>query len=77
MRPADDMSGRAVAGMIFFSETQAQDEKIVAIVETETCIADAIQVATGCTLGTGSFIFKDHGKTAFTFVSKNSDPGTG
>jgi formylmethanofuran dehydrogenase subunit E len=32
-------------------------------------------VITGCTFGKGNFIFKDYGKTAFTFVSRNSGKG--
>lgn len=65
----------AMAGMNFISETRAQDEEIVAIVETDACGTDAIQVITGCTFSKGNFIFKDYGKTAFTFVSRNSGKG--
>nr|WP_320193528.1 FmdE family protein [uncultured Desulfobacter sp.] len=65
----------AMAGMDFISETRAQDEEIVAIVETDACGTDAIQVITGCTFGKGNFIFKNYGKTAFTFVSRNSGKG--
>ena len=65
----------AMAGMEFMAETRALDEEIVAIVETDACGTDAIQVITGCTFGKGNFIFKDYGKTAFTFVSRNSGKG--
>lgn len=65
----------AMAGMDFLSEARALDEEIVAIVETDACGTDAIQVITGCTFGKGNFIFKDYGKTAFTFVSRNSGKG--
>jgi len=65
----------AMAGMDLISETRAPDEEIVAIVETDACGTDAIQVITGCTFGKGNFIFKDYGKTAFTFVSRNSGKG--
>jgi len=65
----------AMAGMDFMSETRARDEELVAIVETDACGTDAIQVITGCTFGKGNFIFKDYGKTAFTFVSRNSGKG--
>nr|WP_321399157.1 FmdE family protein [uncultured Desulfobacter sp.] len=65
----------AMAGMDFMSETRARDEEIVAIVETDACGTDAIQVITGCTFGKGNFIYKDYGKTAFTFVSRNSGKG--
>lgn len=46
------------------------DEELVAIVETDACSADAIQVMTGCTFGKGNFIFLDHGKHAFTLGSR-------
>ncbi len=65
----------AMAGMEFLSEARSQDEEIVAIVETDACGTDAIQVVTGCTFGKGNFIYKDYGKTAFTFFSRNSGNG--
>lgn len=45
---------------------------LVAIVETNACGTDAVQVLTGCTFGKGNFIYKDHGKQAFTFISRRS-----
>ena len=41
--------------------------KIVAVSENDTCSADAVQVVTGCTFGTRTFIHQDHGKNAVTF----------
>ena len=49
---------------------RAGDEELVAIVETDACGADAIQVMTGCTFGKGNFIFKNYGKHAFTLASR-------
>lgn len=46
---------------------RAGDEDVVAVVETDMCGVDAIQVLTGCTFGKGNLIFRDHGKMAFTF----------
>jgi formylmethanofuran dehydrogenase subunit E len=37
--------------------------------------ADAIQVLTGCTFGKGNFIFRDHGKHAFTLAGRKSGRG--
>ena len=51
---------------------RSSDEELLAIVETDSCSIDGIQVITGCTLGKGNLIFKDHGKTAFTFVLRKS-----
>ncbi len=51
---------------------RAQDEELFAIVETDACGADAIQVLTGCTFGKGNFFFRDLGKHAFTVGSRRS-----
>jgi formylmethanofuran dehydrogenase subunit E len=51
---------------------RAEDEELFAIVETDACGADAIQVLTGCTFGKGNFIFRDLGKHAFTVGSRKS-----
>ena len=40
---------------------------LMAEVETSTCSVDAIQFLTGCTLGKGNLVHKDHGKNAYTF----------
>ena len=65
----------AMAGMNRLSASRAEDEEIVAIVETDACCSDAVQVITGCTFGKGNFIYHDYGKTAFTFVSRESGKG--
>jgi formylmethanofuran dehydrogenase subunit E len=39
----------------------------VAVVETDMCGVDAIQVLTGCTFGKGNLLHRDYGKMAFTF----------
>ena len=66
----------AVEGMKYLKEhKRSVDEEIVAITETDACGADAIQVITGCTFGKGNFIYKDYGKTAFTFFSRKTGNG--
>lgn len=62
-------------GMEWLRANRASDEEIVAIVETDACCADAVQVITGCTFGKGNFIYKDHGKMAFTFLNRESGKG--
>jgi len=52
-----------------------QDEDIVAVVETDMCGVDAIQVLTGCTLGKGNLIHRDYGKSAFTFWRRGDGKG--
>lgn len=51
---------------------RAEDEELFAIVETDACGADAVQVLTGCTFGKGNFFFHDLGKHAFTVGSRKS-----
>lgn len=45
----------------------AQDEEVVAAVETDMCAVDAIQFLTGCTFGKGNLVHRDHGKNVYTF----------
>jgi len=54
---------------------KAPDEELVAIVETDACGADAIQVMTGCTFGKGNFLFKNYGKHAFTLLDRGKGKG--
>jgi formylmethanofuran dehydrogenase subunit E len=56
-------------------ENRALDEELVAIVETDACCVDAVQVLTGCTFGKGNFIYKDYGKMAFSFLSRATGRG--
>ncbi|MDO4795208.1 MAG: FmdE family protein [Brachymonas sp.] len=66
----------AKAAMRFLQQQQrAEDEELVAIVETDACSADAVQVLTGCTFGKGNFIYKDHGKMALTLLDRNTGQG--
>ncbi len=54
---------------------KASDEELVAIVETDACGADAIQVMTRCTFGKGNFLFKDYGKHAFSLMDRRKRKG--
>lgn len=65
----------AMAGMEWLSANRSEDEEIVAIVETDACCSDAIQVITGCTFGKGNFIYHDYGKMAFTFFCRETGKG--
>jgi formylmethanofuran dehydrogenase subunit E len=51
---------------------RADDEELLAVVESDSCAVDAVQVMTGCTFGKGNLIFKDYGKQVYTFVSRLS-----
>ena len=65
----------AKAAMAWLAEKRSEDEEVVAIVETDACSADAVQVLTGCTFGKGNFIFRDYGKMALTLLSRKSGRG--
>jgi formylmethanofuran dehydrogenase subunit E len=49
---------------------KSPDEELLAIVETDACGADAIQVMTGCTFGKGNLLFKNYGKHAFSLIDR-------
>jgi formylmethanofuran dehydrogenase subunit E len=48
-------------------------EELVAIVETNNCFSDGVQVVTGCTFGNNALIFRDYGKTAFTLARRSGE----
>lgn len=51
------------------------DEELVGIVETDACGIDAFQYLTGCTLGKGNLVFRDHGKQVFTLLRRADGRG--
>lgn len=53
----------------------SRDEEVVAVVETDMCGVDAIQVLMGCTFGKGNLIHLDYGKNAFTFYRRSDGKG--
>lgn len=55
--------------------TRGVDEELVGIVETDACGVDAFQYLTGCTLGKGNLVFRDHGKQVFTLVRRADGRG--
>ncbi len=65
----------AKLGMKLLKEARAVDEELIAIVETDACCCDAIQILTGCTFGKGNFFYLDYGKMAFTFGSRTTKQG--
>ena len=54
---------------------KAPDEEFLAVVETDACGADAIQVMTGCTFGKGNLLFKNYGKHAFSLLDRRKRKG--
>lgn len=55
--------------------TRAEDEELVAIVETDACGVDGVQVITGCTLGKGNLFFRDYGKQVYTIARREGNKG--
>lgn len=51
---------------------RAEDEELIAIVENDSCAADAVQALAGCTFGKGNLFFRDHGKHVYTFALRPS-----
>ena len=62
----------ATEGLKRLGVARAEDEEVVAIVENDSCAADAVQVITGCTFGKGNLFFQDHGKHVYTFALRPS-----
>jgi len=62
----------AKAAMERIGARRSVDEELVAIVENDSCAADAVQVLTGCTFGKGNFVYRDHGKHVYTFALRPS-----
>ncbi len=65
----------ARAALEWLEEHRAEDEELVAVVETDACGVDAVQVLTGCTFGKGNLIHRDYGKQAFTLLGRRSGKG--
>ncbi len=53
-------------------------EDYLAVVETNNCFTDAVQIITGCTFGNNALVFRDLGKVALSLLQRDSaDPTTG
>lgn len=62
----------AKAALEHLGVARAEDEELVAIVESDGCGIDAVQVLLGCTIGKGNLIYKDYGKQAYTIGSRRT-----
>ena len=65
----------AKAALRELNAERPQDEELVAVVENDSCAADAIQFITGATFGKGNLIFRDYGKHVYSFYNRNSGKG--
>jgi formylmethanofuran dehydrogenase subunit E len=48
-------------------------EHLIAVVETNSCFSDGVQLVTGCSFGNNGLIYRDIGKTAFSLVKRNGE----
>jgi formylmethanofuran dehydrogenase subunit E len=46
-------------------------EEVIAIVETNNCFSDGVQMVTGCSFGNNALIYRDLGKTAVTVAKRD------
>ena len=65
----------AKAALRELNADRPQDEELVAVVENDSCAADAIQYVTGATFGKGNLIFRDYGKHVYTFYNRRTGKG--
>ncbi|MBD3192797.1 MAG: tRNA (N6-threonylcarbamoyladenosine(37)-N6)-methyltransferase TrmO [Candidatus Heimdallarchaeota archaeon] len=63
-----------MAGTYLLNELRAQTsegmEKLLIIVETNSCFTDGLQYVTGCTFGNNGLIYRDYGKIAATLTKR-------
>jgi formylmethanofuran dehydrogenase subunit E len=48
-------------------------EHVIALVETNSCFSDGVQIVTGCTFGNNALIYQDFGKSAVTLLKRNGE----
>ncbi len=65
----------AKAALRALKTDRPHDEELVAIVENDSCAADAVQFITGCTFGKGNLVFRDYGKHVYTFYNRRTGKG--
>ncbi|MBN2380467.1 TraR/DksA C4-type zinc finger protein [candidate division WOR-3 bacterium] len=46
-------------------------EEVVAIIETNNCFSDGVQMVTGCSFGNNALVYRDYGKTAVTLSKRD------
>ena len=50
-------------------------ENLMAVVETNACFTDGVQVVSGCTLGNNALVYRDLGRHAVTFAVRGRESG--
>jgi formylmethanofuran dehydrogenase subunit E len=65
-----------IAGYIAMRELGVKStgmEEVIAIVETNNCFSDGIQMVTGCSFGNNALIYRDLGKSAVTVAKRDGE----
>lgn len=73
MCPGLAVGARAVTVGLRELAADSPPQPLWVLAETAMCSVDAVQHLTGCTLGNGGLVFRDHGKNAFTFIGGPDD----
>jgi len=63
-----------IAGYIAVHELRVKStgmEEVIAIIETNNCFSDGVQMVTGCSFGNNALIYRDLGKTAVTVAKRD------
>ncbi len=63
------LAGLSVLGL----DAPPADKRLLAILETDGCFADGVEVASGCTVGHRTLRIEDYGKIAATFVDVQTE----
>ena len=50
-------------------------EGLMAVVETNSCFVDGVQMVSGCTIGNNCLVYRDLGRTAVTFAQRGKGRG--
>ncbi len=49
---------------------------LIAVVETNSCFSDGVQMVTGCSFGNNSLVYRDYGKAAFSLARARASGAT-
>ena len=72
--PGSAMGVKAAARAVKELKTRSTGmEETIAIVETNSCFADGVQIVTGCSFGNNALIYRDYGKMAFTLARRSGE----
>ena len=72
--PGSAMGVKAAARAVNELKTRSTGmEEVIAIVETNSCFSDGVQIVTGCTFGNNALIYRDYGKTAVTLANRKGE----